>query len=65
MPVHGPAGSLQETKHEDTAAAARYLTDGGGLGAWGTPGVRKADGAGAKRMTAGVMLMWDERAGVK
>ena len=56
---------LQETKHEDTAAAARYLTDGGGLGAWGTPGVRKEDGVGAKRMTAGVMLMWDEAAGVK
>ena len=34
---------LQETKHEDTAAAARYLTDGGGLRAWGTPGVRKEE----------------------
>ena len=56
---------LQETKHEDTAAAARYLTGGGGLQAWGTPGVKRADGKGAKRMTAGVMLMWDEAAGVR
>ena len=56
---------LQETKHEDTTTAARYLTDGDGLGAWGTPGVRRADGEGARRMTAGVMLMWDEAAGVR
>ena len=56
---------LQETKHEDTTAAARYLTDGDGLRAWGTPGVRRADGKGAKRLTAGVMLMWDEAAGVR
>ena len=56
---------LQETKHEDTTAAARYLTDGDGLRAWGTPGVRRDDGKGAKRLTAGVMLMWDEAAGVR
>ena len=56
---------LQETKHGDTAAAARYLAPGEGLKAWGTPGVLKADGKGARRMTAGVMIMWDESAGVR
>ena len=56
---------LQETKHENTAAAERYLTDGEGIRAWGTPGVRRADGKGAKRMTAGVMLAWNEAAGVR
>ena len=56
---------LQETKHENTAAAARYLTEGEGLQAWGTPGVKRADGKGAKMMMAGVMIMWDKAAGVR
>ena len=56
---------LQETKHENTAAAARYLTEGEGLQAWGTPGVKRADGKGAKMMMAEVMLMWDKAAGVR